>query len=166
MGWPGEQITGSIKMNQRKVDFYIKSLSEEEIYVFLKKNENDHYKKLSELVDLNDYAKKLSEKALHFTLYEEEKLVGFCASYFNDYSTKVGYISGISILEGYRGLGLGGKLLNQIIKYAREKLFKEIDVQPDCNNIVLIDFFKKYGFIMSEKIADKCLIKYIIKENA
>ena len=148
-----------------KINFYIRALSQEEILEFLKKNENDHYKKLSELVDLNSYAEKLSEKALHFTLYEKEKLVGFSASYFNNDISKVGYISVISILAGYRRFGLGGILINHIIKYARENLYKEIVVKPDCNNSALIGFFEKYGFIMSEKIANRCLIKYIIKEN-
>ena len=152
-------------MNQRKVDFHIKPLSQEEIFCFLKKNENDHFKKLSELVDLKTYAKKLSENALHFTLYEKDELVGFCASYFNDDISKVGYISIISIVGGSRGLGLGGKLINHIIGYARQNFYKEIRIKPDCNNRVLIGFFIKQGFFMSEKIADRCLIKYIIKEN-
>ena len=153
------------EMNQIEVDFYIKSLSHEEILCFLKKNENDHFEKLSKLVDLEIYAKKLSENALHFTLYDKEELVGFCASYFNDDISKVGYISIISIALEYRALGLGGELINHIIVYARQNLFKEIEVKPDCNNKILIDFFTQQGFFISEKIADRCLIKYIIKEN-
>ncbi len=97
----------------------------------MKKNENNHFKKLSELVDLETYAKKLSENALYFALYDKEELVGFCASYFNDDISKVGYVSIISIAVGYRGLGLGGELIDHIIGYARQNLFKEIVAKPD-----------------------------------
>lgn len=152
-------------MSNSEVDFYIKSLPQEVILCFLKETSKAHYKKLSDIVDLDAYAKKLSEKAMHFTLYDKEKLIGFCPCYFNDDISKVGYISGISFLEGYRGLGLGGKLLNHIIEYGKENLFKEIIVKPDCKNSVLIHFFIKNGFDRDEKSEDRCVLKYIIKEN-
>lgn len=152
-------------MSHSKVDFDIKSLPQEEILCFLKKNNKSHYKKLSDLVDLDVYAKKLSEKAMHFTLYDKEKFIGFCPCYFNDDISKVGYISGISLLEGYRGLGLGGKLLNYVIEYGKRNLFKEIIVKPDCKNSVLIHFFIKNGFDRYEKSEDRCVLKYMIKEN-
>ena len=152
-------------MNNCEVDFYIKSLPQEEILCFLKKNNRSHYEKLSDIVDLDAYAKKLSEKAMHFTLYDKEKLIGFSACYFNDDMSKVGYISGISFLEGYRGLGLGGKLLKHVIVYGKQNLFKEINIKPDCNNSVLINFFIKNGFVIYVKSEGRCLLKYIIKEN-
>ncbi len=152
-------------MNNFAVDFYIKSLPQEEILCFLNNNNRSHYEKLSDIVDLDAYAKKLSENAMHFTLYDEEKLIGFCPCYLHDDISKVGYISGISFLEGQRGLGLGGKLLKHVIEYGKQNLFKEINIKPDCNNIVLINFFIKKGFVMYEKVEGRCLLKYIIKEN-
>lgn len=152
-------------MNNCEVDFYIKSLPQEEILCFLNETNKAHYKKLSDIVDLDAYAKKLSEKATHFTLYDEEKLIGFCPCYFNDDMSKVGYISGISFLEEYRCLGLGGKLLQHIIEYGKENHFKEISVNPDCKNTVLIHFFIKNGFDRYGKSEDRCLLKHIIKEN-
>ncbi len=151
---------------QRDIVFSIKSLSKKEIFGFLKKNENDHYQKLSDLVDLEDYAQKLSEKALHFTLYDQDTLIGFSGCYFNDETSKVGYISGISILDAYRGIGLGGQLLKHIVVYGKENGFRVVNITPDCNNNGLISFLEKYGFIVTETVANnRCLIQYTIAEN-
>ncbi|MBU1666965.1 GNAT family N-acetyltransferase [bacterium] len=152
-------------MKNNKIDFYIKSLSQEKILNFLEKNNKSHYKKLSDVVNLDAYAEKISKHAMHFTLYDKEKLIGFSACYFNDDKSKVGYISGISLLEGYRGLGLASQLVTNIIEYGKQNSFKEININPDCNNSVLIDFFLKNGFVKYEKINDRCLLKYSIKEN-
>ena len=149
-------------MGSNEIDFSSKSLSQEEILDFLEKNSKSHYENLSDIVNLNTYAKKLSKQAMHFTLYDKEKLIGFSACYFNDDTSKTGYISGLSLLEGYRCLGLGSKLVTHIIKFGKQASFKEVIIKPDCNNSVLINFFLKNGFVRHEKIGDRCLLKYTI----
>jgi ribosomal protein S18 acetylase RimI-like enzyme len=147
-----------------EVDFYIKSLSKQEILNLLEANNEAHYEKLSNLVNLDTYSEKLSKYAINFTCYQQDKLVGLCACYFNDDVTKIGYISGISFLNEYRSLGLGSKLIRLVIEYAKENSFKEINITPDCNNNVLINFLEKNGFLKDKKIANRCLLKYTIKE--
>ncbi len=84
-------------MDNYEIDCSIKSLTQEKILDFLEKNSKSHYENLSDLVNLNTYAKKLSKQAMHFTLYDKEKLIGFSACYFDDDKSKTGYISGLAL---------------------------------------------------------------------
>jgi ribosomal protein S18 acetylase RimI-like enzyme len=145
------------------ISFYIKRLSRDEILQLLERNNNSHYERLSDIVNLREYSKKLSRYALHFTCYDNNELVGLSACYFNDFKTKIGYISGITFLKKYRNSGLGSRLLHEVIKYARVNGFKEIDITPKCANTLLIYFLEKNGFIKDRKNGDRCLLKYIVK---
>jgi len=104
----------------------------------------------------------LSENALNFTLYDDQKLVGLCSCYFNDEANKIGYLSGISLLRGYRKQGFGSNLLGAVIEYAHQKYFKEIHITPECKNKVLIHFLEKNMFVKHDTIGTRCLMKYKI----
>ncbi len=143
---------------QYNVDFHIESLSKEVILNFLRKNAQDHYTDLNQLIDLDKYSRKLSEKALHFTAYNHETLIALCSCYFNDYNSKIGYISGISISKNYRRMDIGSQLIKKVSTYGKSINFKQLQVKPDCNNTVLLNFFMKNGFSIYSKIENRYLL--------
>ena len=59
------------------------TLDEQEILVFLKETDELLTPKLSSLVELEEYAKKITSKAVIFTARDAGRLVGLTAIYFN-----------------------------------------------------------------------------------
>jgi RimJ/RimL family protein N-acetyltransferase len=62
---------------------------------------------------------------------------------------------GISISQGYRGIGLGGYLTGEIIKLAKEKFktkLKIIRLFCFSNNKPAINLYKKFGFKIKARI--------------
>ena len=152
-------------MEKENIDFYFKSLSPEEIANYLKLNDNDYFQKLSNRIDIDDYAKKLHQKSLHFTLYEKDKLVGFSPCYFDNKIKNTGYVSSLTIRDGYRGFGLGGRLLMHIKAYAKKSSFIDIKVSVHCDNKISINFYKKNTFEIFEQNDETniCTLRYAIK---
>ena len=56
-----------------EINACIKSLSVDEISDYLKTNDDDLFQKLSDRTDISEYAKKLSENSIQFTLYDNSK---------------------------------------------------------------------------------------------
>ena len=147
-------------INRETIQFTHGPLSKEDIFEFLDENASSHFIDLRKLVDLDKYSKKLSDRATHFCLYDKGKLIGFSACYFNDQASRVGYISGISLLDGYRGIGLGSSLLQRVIQRGTELKFREVHVSVDRRNVILTAFFEKNGFVKLDTIGGRYLLVY------
>jgi ribosomal protein S18 acetylase RimI-like enzyme len=131
------------------ISFFIKKLSIKEIEEYLRLNNNDFFEALSGRVNIRDYSKKLYENAIHFTLYDRDKLVGFSPCYFNN--RDIAYISSLTIRDGYRGLGLGSRIVRNIKNYAIKNSLSKIVVSVNCKNRISINFYKKNGFELANE---------------
>ena len=52
----------------------------------------------------------------------------------------------VSVLKEYWNKGIGGRLLEEIIAFAKENCFEVIDLQVRCDNVSAIHLYEKYGF--------------------
>jgi ribosomal protein S18 acetylase RimI-like enzyme len=149
-------------MKKENIKFFIKKLSIEEIEDFLKLNDNDFFESLSSRVNIQEYSQKLHKNATHFTLYDNNKLVGFSPCYFNDEAKDIVYISSLTIRKGYRGLGFGSELIKYIKKHANKNGFLNIVVSVHCDNKISINFYKKNSFNLLDKNNETkvCSLKY------
>lgn len=67
------------------------------------------------------------------------------------------YLETLTVLEAYRGLGIGSKLLNFAIEEAKLKFVHEIVLHVHVDNTEAIEWYKKRGFT---QIADKVINYY------
>ncbi|WP_299880860.1 GNAT family N-acetyltransferase [uncultured Cocleimonas sp.] len=140
-------------MSSQEIKFEIKELSVLEISDFFKAHDNDYFEKLSDRVNINEYSEKLLESSIQFTLWDNVNLIGLSPCYFNNVEEKVGYISSLTIKEGFRGRKLGSKLIARIGEYAKEHGFNVVMVKIHYLNEMSHQFYKKNGF--TDFIADK-----------
>jgi ribosomal protein S18 acetylase RimI-like enzyme len=64
-------------------------------------------------------------------------------------------LSGIVVLKGWSGRGIGTRLIRKAIDVARKQGFREINVKTELFNKRAIGFYKKNGFTESGRITEK-----------
>jgi ribosomal protein S18 acetylase RimI-like enzyme len=133
----------------------------EDIYNYLLENDSNMTPPLSKRVNIETYSRKLFDKAKQFWIKKDQKAIGFAACYVIESEM---YISSISICSGYKGLGLGKKLLEYIISFGRKNELKKIilEVQPENKNV--INFYKKFNFNLIQSDS-KLFMKLLILES-
>jgi len=83
-----------------------------------------------------------------YLVYDNNKMIGYLIGEYkmlND-SRYVFYISYMFILDKYRNMKLGSRLMNKIIKECSDKGIKYILLTFDSNDLKLINFYQKHGF--------------------
>lgn len=126
--------------------FQIEELSILEISDFFKDHDNDYFEKLSDRVDINEYSEKLLESSVQFTLRDDVDLIGLSPCYFNNDKEKVGYISSLTIRDGFRSKKLGSQMIQHISEYAKRQQYNSIMVKIHYDNHISHNFYIKNGF--------------------
>lgn len=116
--------------------------------------------KLSERVRMDEYAKKLSERAELFYVTNHGRDIGNCAIYLN--SGTCGYISSIAIYKKWQGRGIGTRLWDCVLGRVREKGINIIDLMVAKENHGAITFYKKIGFQIAEESEKWIKMRYEI----
>ncbi|XP_040942899.1 uncharacterized protein [Gossypium hirsutum] len=62
------------------------------------------------------------------------------------------YIMTLGVLAPYRGLGIGTRLLNHVLDLCLKQNIQEIYLHVQTNNDDAINFYKKFGFEITERI--------------
>ena len=66
---------------------------------------------------------------------------------------------GVAILKEYRGLGIGNKMMEVLIKLGRKMGFKFLRLTVFASNKVAINLYKKFGFKKVARIPKELLYK-------
>jgi ribosomal protein S18 acetylase RimI-like enzyme len=101
---------------------------------------------LSARVDIAAYAAKLSAHASRFEAWSDGELVGLVAAYCNDLTRGTAYITSVSVLEKWAGLGIATTLLRRCIDYAKLEGFRQIRLEVSSSSRRAIELYRKCGF--------------------
>ncbi len=107
-------------MSSHDIKYSVDTATEKDILNHLNACNALFLKDLKEKVDIKEYSKKLSEKAIKFEAWQNNSLIGLIATYFNDPKNSAGYISNVSVIENSFNKGFGTKLLEKTIKHGKE----------------------------------------------
>lgn len=78
----------------------------------------------------------------------DKQVVGYCGV---QTVLDEGYITNIAVLEPFRSLGIGKKLVNRLIEYAEEKGLNFITLEVRESNERAIGLYKSFGFEIQGK---------------
>jgi len=102
---------------------------------------------------INQYCNKLYTLSQRYELWDMSNLVALIAVYENNFPNA--YIPIVGVIDKFRGKGLGDLLLNYTLKQIENKRFKKVSLEVYTNNIVAINLYRKYGFIISQEYGTK-----------
>jgi len=152
-------------MNCSEFDFKIKTASYEVIIDHLNKCADNFNPPLYTYVNIEEYSRKIYNNAITFESWVNNNLVGLIAAYFNNYDTKAGFITNVSVIKEYQGYGIASKLLSNAIKYGKNNGFISLALEVNINNNSAIKLYKKYSFVPVEQSQDKIIMECIITND-
>jgi ribosomal protein S18 acetylase RimI-like enzyme len=141
-------------MNNYDILYKVHVATSNEIYLHLKECSDNFTPHLSDRVNIREYSQKIFDKTLTFEAWSNDVLIGLVAAYFNDIKNKTGFISNVSVLKEFMGIGISSRLMNSVIEYARQQNFNELKLEVHCNNFAAINLYEKLGFHCIKKNED------------
>lgn len=153
-------------MNMESVQliYKIKSATFEDIVMHLRRCSEKFQPALATRVSIEEYSRKIFEKATTFEAWCDNVLVGLLAAYFNGDSGCFAYITNVSVLDDFFHLGIASGLLRKCVQYAVKEKFKEIRLEVGEENHPAIALYQKFGFA-SEEVRDGFLKMRLIIQS-
>lgn len=97
-----------------------------------------------EILELNE----IVAQGNSFGAYDNGKLIGYIICEDRDWNNTL-FIETFLIAESYRGKGIGSLLITALIKHAREKKYRLIELEVQNTNFPAIIFYQKNGFSLT-----------------
>lgn len=101
---------------------------------------------LSSRIDIGRYAHKIFSNAQCFEAWAGDILVGLVAAYCDNHDAKAAFITNVSVLPNWQGLGVATQLMSFCCKQVSEAGFRKIELQVSQGNRIAISFYEKHGF--------------------
>ena len=108
---------------------------------------------LNYINNINQYCNKLYTLSQRYEIWDIRNLVALIAVYENKFPDA--YIPIVGVIDKFRGKGLGDLLLNYTLKQIENKRFQKVSLEVYSNNIIAINLYRKYGFIISQEYGTK-----------
>lgn len=96
----------------------------------------------------------MSEKALMLNAYSGDRLIGNCSFSSVGNACKMSHRAtmGISLVQEYWNMGIGGKMLSILIEKSKECGFEILELEVDSRNERAIILYEKLGFTESGRL--------------
>ena len=115
---------------------------------FLQRVDNDFPTPLSARVNLEEYARKLTDHGFVSVTIKQGVIVGMVAMYCNDTENSYAYIPLVAVDSQYRGQKISKSLMDCAIAYARLNGFKTLGLHTE--NPVALRLYESLGFVVIE----------------
>lgn len=112
---------------------------------------------LSDRVQLDEYARKLADRALRLEAWADGTLVGLVAVYCNTRNTGLAFLTNVSVVSEWRGQGIATHLIGQCIDHIKALGMGRIHLEVGSNNASAIRLYEQCGFIADQ--ADPPLVR-------
>lgn len=139
------------------ISYKINNSSLEEIKEHLNRCSTLFVPSLDSYVNIDEYSKKIFDKSIRFEAYDNSTLVSIICLYPDN-----NFITNVSSLKEYQGSGIVKCLMDNCLNYVgKGKIILEVNV----DNNRAINFYKKYGFQITNESKNKYSMEITIKRN-
>lgn len=132
------------------IEFLLNEASSELVAEHLLRCDSDFMPPLSDRVEINDYAKKITSSTTRFEAWSGGMLVGLVAAYCNDHVKRTAYITNVSRLTAWRGKGIASHLMNWCVEYVKALGMLQISLEVASDNKVAIELYERIGFVAEQ----------------
>jgi ribosomal protein S18 acetylase RimI-like enzyme len=140
--------------------YKVKTASEKEIGAHLQCCSDDFNRPLGQRVNIEQYAKKIFDNAVTFEAWDDNRLIGLVAAYFNDPEGNFsGHITSVSVDSNFMRKGIATSLMNNCLEHAKGYGIKNITLEVSSGDHLVMDFYKKFGFKDAGTRGDFLLMK-------
>ncbi len=152
-------------MNCSKIIYRRDTATEKEIQEHLFKCARNFKPPLDTYTNIEEYSKKIFNFANTFEAWEDDELIGVAAVYYNDFNTKVGFITNVSVIKEKQNQGIAHQLLENAIRYGREMNFNQVNLEVrDIHNNRIINLYKNLGFVTINIENNKIIMSNLLKK--
>jgi len=149
-------------MNTSAIIYKVKTANEKEVSGHLEKCKDAFTPALDKKVNIAEYSKKIVENSVTFEAWANKELVGMIAAYFNDKNNHSGFITNVSLVDEYSGKGIASNLLDNCIRFAKTKEYKEIVLEVNAASLPAIKLYKKYHFTETASQGDTKTMRLVL----
>lgn len=128
------------------IEYKFQQINEQNLYEILTILDNDFNGRLSNIKDLKLYSNKLIKNSILISAHDNNSLIGICAFYANDLTSKTAFLSMLGVIPEYRQFKIATQLLKKSILYLKQNNFKNYKLEVYKNNLIAQNFYKKFGF--------------------
>ena len=128
------------------IKYKIQSASEENICQHLFACNHNFIPPLESVVNIKNYSAKIKDNGITVEAWSGSRLVGMIAVYLNDFESRMGYITNVSVMSDYSGQGIASRLLNNCIELVKERSFNSILLEVNEKNKSAVGLYVKFNF--------------------
>ena len=121
---------------------------------------------LDTYVDIDVYARKIAQHADTFEAWQGDRLVGLAAAYFNDRTTRRGYLTNLSVVPEYQGAGIASALTAQVVDVGVRNGFVAVGLEAKLSNGNAIRFYQRRGFVADGQQGDAMMMSRQLETGA
>jgi ribosomal protein S18 acetylase RimI-like enzyme len=114
----------------------------------LRRCDGDFNPPLSDRVDLDVYAEKISAFATRYEAWSGATLIGLVAVYANDPTAERAFVTSVSVVREHQGQGLATRLMARAIDGTRRRGFRRLELEVGRGNTAAIRLYTDTGFAM------------------
>lgn len=132
-------------MDKQKIEYVWSDKGEgKRIYQFLIETDNCFIPKLSERVNIEEYAQKLAQNAENIFVSYEGQDIGACSVYCN---SDIAFISSFAVKPEYMRMKIGSHMMGQVVQQTKQLKCKSIRLEVYASNSAARTFYEKCGFV-------------------
>jgi ribosomal protein S18 acetylase RimI-like enzyme len=146
------------------IDYRVNQATAFQISQHLQGCDTNFVQTLNSRVPIDDYSKKIADKAVRFEAWVEGALIGLVAMYCNDQERHFAYITSVSISRGWQAKGIASLLMKDCIKHVVELGGVQIGLEVRQESTVAVNLYRKFGFEIDE--SDGSVIRMTLKLEA
>lgn len=137
-------------MNQGSVEMARNFANAAQVLGHLRACDGAFVPRLSERLDIDAYSHKITDKAERFEAWSNNQLIGLVAAYCNNACGKTAFVTNVSVLPSWHGVGIASRLLVSCIATAHEIGFERIELVVDLHNTAATLLYQKHGFTVTD----------------
>ncbi len=139
--------------------YKLQQASEKEIFAHLSLCATKFVPPLSTRVNLNDYSKKIHDKASTFESWSGFDLVGLVAVYISDAGDKQAFITNVSVLPAFLRKGIALRLMSDCLIYLQNFGCSIVQLEVGIENLPALELYTKMGFYVEAENTETLLLR-------